>query len=205
MALQEFVDLIPEDKRESFKSELSSVVSIKSREDASKLLTENPFLKSERDATISRTTAEYEKRFKEEKLAAIVDEEVRKRNPAKDEKDLRLEKLEAMLADQTKQVLLKDQKAKAISALVADGLPVELADYVVKESDDLTMAELKKIADPIKALLAAQEKKIRGEMVGNQKPPKSGGSAIRMKLSDFENLSPKDQAAFFQKGGELDN
>lgn len=185
MALQDFIEAIPEDKREAFRMELLNSVQVSNREDAAKLLAEHPILKSERDAIISRTTENYDKRFNEEKKEKLVEEELKRRNPPKDDKDLRLERLEQQLKDQTKAAILKDQRARAMQALQADGLPLELAEYVVRETDDATNEELRKLTGPIKALLDNEIKKIKLEYLGNNGRPKAG------EITSFDSLQQK--------------
>jgi hypothetical protein len=182
--MTEFIDLVPEDKREAFKAELASMVSIKSREDADKLISEHPFLKSARDAALTRTSEKSIERYKAEKLQLDVEEELKKRNPIKDPIALELEKTKAEIQEMKRQGVLKDQKAKTLQRLASEGLPLDLADYIVRESDEDTETEFRKLTAPIKSLMESSATKIKAEILGNQGQLRTGTVTPMATLQD---------------------
>jgi hypothetical protein len=180
----EYADSLPEDKREAFRAELATMVSIRSREDADKLIGEHPLLKSARDAALTRTSEKTLERYKAEKLQADVEEELKKRNPVKDPLALELEKTKAEIQEMKRQGILKDQKAKTLQRLAVEGLPLDLADYIVRESDEGTEAEFLKLTAPIKALMESSATKIKAEILGNQGQPRGGTVTPMATLQD---------------------
>lgn len=173
MALDTFVEMLPEDAREAYKAEIASAVLIKSREDADKYLAEHPHLKSARDAVISRTTASYEEKFRTEKLPGLVEEEYRKKNPPKDPKDAALEEVKSELAKMKREAILKDRKATATAKLAELGLPLELADFALDEDEGIFGSKIERLAG-LKAWRDAEVAKELGKTLGNQGNPNAG-------------------------------
>lgn len=194
MALSDFIEKLPEADREAFKSEIGKVVLIGSREDAAKLLAENPFLKSERDAVISKTTENYKKKFETEDLPKLLEEERKKGE--KKPWELEIEKLRQEQEQDRKALALERQKGRALSKLNELGLPVDLVSDFIGTTDEETDLKLEKLAGALKPWQDGIEKKIKAEFVGNNGNQKRGDpSKEAMKRSDFEKLTPADQMA----------
>jgi hypothetical protein len=171
--LESYVDKLPEDVREQFKADIAGLVSIKSREDAAKLIAEHPHLKSERDAIISRTTENYALKFREEKLPGLLQEEVKKLNPPKDPKDQALAEMQAELAKIKRDALLKDRKAVAMQRLTEAGLPVDLSDFALDEDENIFASKIEKLLG-LNAWVDGERKKVLTGAVGSQSSPKTG-------------------------------
>ena len=203
--LESYVDKLPEDIREQFKADTAGLVSIKNREDAAKLISENPHLKSERDAIISRTTENYALKFREEKLPGIVQDEIKKLNPPKDPKDQALAEMQAELAKMKRDALLKDRKAVAMQKLTEAGLPADLSDFALDEDENVFASKIEKLTG-LKAWRDAEVDKIAKERFGNQKPPVGGQNkeTPRMSLDKFNELPLNERLAFSKAGGTFD-
>lgn len=171
--LESYVDKLPEEFREQFKADIAGLVSIKSREDAAKLIAEHPHLKSERDAIISRTTENYALKFREEKLPGLLQEEVKKLNPPKDPKDQALAEMQAELAKMKRDALLKDRKAVAMQKLTEAGLPVDLSDFALDEDENIFASKIDKLLG-LNAWVESERKKALTGAVGSQSSPKQG-------------------------------
>ena len=182
--LMDFVEKLPEADREAFKAIAQNALVISNREDAAKYLSEHPHLKSERDAIISRTTDNYAVKFREEKLAGIVEDEIKKRNPPKDVKDQALADMQKELADMKRQALLKDRRAIALHKLTEAGLPADLADFALDEDENIFSSKLEKLSG-LNAWKDEQIKKALTGAVGSQKPPQGG----QVGAVDFNSMS----------------
>jgi hypothetical protein len=202
MNLLDFVNDLPEEKRESFKAMAQNALVIANREDAAKYIAEHPHLKSERDAIISRTTDNYAVRFKEEKLPGIMADELKKLNPPKDAKDQALADMQKELADMKRQALLKDRRATALQKLTEAGLPADLADFALDEDENIFSSKLEKLSG-LNAWKEAEIKKALTGAVGNQATPKGGQSkdVPKMSLEAFNQLPLADRSAFAKAGG----
>lgn len=203
MALTDFVDALPEDKREAYKAEIASAVQIKDRETVARLFKEHKEVKAEFDAEISRMALKHEEKFRAEKLPGLVDEEVRKRNPPKDEREKALEEMKAQLANMQREALLKDRRVTALQKLTEAGVPADFADFALDEDESVFNAKIEKLTG-LKAWSDGLVKKALGEKLGNQKPGKTGEGTKSITLEEFNNLPAKARAEFMAKGGSIE-
>lgn len=169
----DFLKYIPEEKREAFKGLAQKAIVITSREDAQKHLTENSFLKSEKDAIISRTTESYAQRFKEEKLPGLLDEEYKKKHPPTDPKDQRIAEMEKKFADMERQAILERRKAEATAKLSELGLPTNLAKFAIAEDDDIFANNINELSG-LKTWGEELKKSALSGAVGTQRTPQQG-------------------------------
>lgn len=200
--LDKYIELLPEEHRAEYKQAIANTVIIGSREDAARLFNDNQFLRSERDAVISRATDNYAVKFKEEKLPGIVQDELKRLNPPKDVKDQAIAEMQAELAKMKRDALLKDRKALAMQKLTESGLPVELADFAINEDENIFGSNIEKLSGLV-AWKEAEVKKALTGAVGNQRTPQGGQSkeAPKMSLDAFNTLPLSERTAFAQAGG----
>lgn len=203
MTVQEIIDLVPTEKKEAVKAELSGLVKIDSRETAEKLWKENTFLKSAVDAEISRAVNAHDERFKTEKLPSIVEDEVRKRNPPKDPKDVEIEKMRLKLEAMEKQTVTEKQKARALQRAQELGIPSQLATNFIGDTDEVTDTKLTELAGVLKPWQEAAITKVKQELFGNTGRPAGGPTsdpAKSMRRADFEKLDAAAQMAAIKNG-----
>ncbi len=193
--LDKFIDLLPEEHRAEFKGLIGNTIIVSNREDAAKAISENSFLKSERDAIISRTTDNYAVKFKEEKLPGLLEEEYKKKNPPKDAKDQAILDMQNQLADMKRQALLKDRRALAMQKLTESGLPVDLADFAIHEDENIFGSNIEKLSGLVAWKEAAIKQALTGA-VGNQKPPQGGANSTL----DFSKMSQTEVMKFAGQG-----
>lgn len=195
MALQDFVDKLPEDVRDAYKAELDGVAVIRSREDAKKLFESNAFVRSEKDALVSITTENYSKKFQEEKLPGLLEAEYKKRNPDADPKDIETKNLREALEKMQRDMILKDRKADAVAKLAAQGIPVELAEFAIDADETAYGSKIEKLTG-LKAWLETEVQKKLAEKLGNQGSPRGGGSG----QVDFSKMTQTEVMQYAQKG-----
>lgn len=171
--LDKYIELLPEEHRAEYKQAIANTVVIGSREDAARLFNDNQYLRSERDAVISRATDNYAVKFKEEKLPGIVQDELKRLNPPKDVKDQAIAEMQAELAKMKKDALLKDRRAVAMQELTKIGLPVDLADFAIDEDENIFSSKIERLAG-LNAWKEAELKKALTGAVGNQKAQTTG-------------------------------
>jgi len=191
--LDKFLDLLPEENRAEFKAMIGSTIIINNREDAAKAISENQYLKSERDAIISRTTDNYAVKFREEKLPGLLDEEYKKKNPPKDAKDQALADMQKELAEMKRQALLKDRKAAAMQKLTELDLPVDLADFAIDEDENVFASKIERLSG-LKTWKEAELKKALTGAVGNQKPQATGSETNSVEVQYNKALQSGDIA-----------
>ena len=202
MALSDYVEALPEDKREAFKSEaaaieakLAKAVVIESKEDAQKLVESNELLKAVNQADRDRRYAEMVKKFEEEKLPALLEAERKKGQ--KQPWEIEIEKLKAENEAAKRESLLEKQKSRALAKASEMGIPASLIDKFVGLTDEETDAGLKALADTVlpyrdNAVKAALEK------VGSQPPPK-GGQASVVEITRESLKTPEGRKAMLEQ------
>jgi hypothetical protein len=174
--LQDFIDLIPEDKRDAFKGLAEKAVIINSREDVVNLRRTNAAFEAEFVNELRTKNEAFQAEFSTTKLPKLVDDEYRKRNPSKDPKDAQIEELQAKFAEMERQAIIKDRKALAMQKLAEHGLSADLADFALDIDEAGFNTKLEKITGITKAMIDAEVKKALTGAVGQQRTPSQGGT-----------------------------
>jgi len=175
MAILDFLNDLPEDKRDAFKLEASKVVLIDSREAAAKMLRDHPLMKSAYDAEISHVAANIERKFTEEKLPKLLEEERKKGQ--KQPWELEIDKLKADLEADQKALALEKQRNRAMQKAQELDIPPALVDRFIGMTDEETDANLATLQGAFKPFVEDREKKIRAELLGNNPPGRRGADA----------------------------
>ncbi|MCI1964517.1 MAG: DUF4355 domain-containing protein [Oscillospiraceae bacterium] len=81
--------------------------------------------------------------WKQNNLSKLVDEEIQKRNPSTDPKDIELNKVKNQLEQMKTENLKKDLTANAIKYATSKNLPVDMVDFLVGTDEDSTNKNLK--------------------------------------------------------------
>src|SRR5512133_1261382 len=142
--LQDYIESIPEDKREAFKSEIANAIFINSREDAQAVLKANKFIESEFQSKLSTKHEESMAYFQRDKMPAIIEEEIKKRG-TKQPWEIEIDNLRKESAEKDKRMLLNERKAQAIKALADNGIDTDLADFVVHEDEEIFKANIDRL------------------------------------------------------------
>jgi len=206
----DFSAVIPEDKREAFKSALSQfdgAVKIDSRETVDKLAAENPFIKSAIDSAISRAVASHDDKFKAEKLPSIIDEEIKKRGPKPKDPELaaaleRVEALEKAKAQAERDTFIANQRSKVLPKITEMGIDADLAEILIGNSDVETDARMEKLIKSFTKARDGYTEKILKERFPDQKTPPMGSSNVKtISRNEFNSMIPSDQISYVKSGG----
>lgn len=195
MALDSFIEKIPEGDREAFKAEIANAVIISDAATAKELLTKHPILSSARDSFVTEAVKTYDKNFNETKLAGLLEAEYKKRHPDADPKDLAYKALEEKLNNITRDGTLKERKAAALTKLAELGLPVSLADLALDLDEPQFNAKLELLTG-LKTWKEEAVSKALAEKLGNQGNPK-GGTPPSV---DFSKMSITEVMEYAKKG-----
>jgi hypothetical protein len=204
MALELYVDKLPEDIRETFKAEIGKYVPVENREMAAALLKNNPHFSAEFQAALSRKHEESIQKFQQEKLPELIESEIKKRT-AKDPATLEIEKLRAEIEAERKSGLLKERKSQAIAELSKLGLDPELADFVVDADEDQFKAKIEKLTGKVTSWRDEAMKKKLSEVLG-QKGPETDRNVDPNKImtrSAFEKLDPAARVTAIKNGAVI--
>ncbi len=190
MTIDEVVAMVPEDKREAVKGELTGYVKIGSRDDAEKIANEHPHVKSVLDSRISKAVESHDVRFMAEKLPTLVEEEVRKRNPPKDPKDIELSKLRDEMEKMKREGTFKEQRALAVKLAAEKKLPIDIVERFIGENDEDTVAAIDKLAGVLMPWRDETVKAEIGARIGNNGTPPKGGDPDKKAalMADYNRL-----------------
>jgi len=113
MALQDFIDALPEDKRDAFKAELDGVAVIKEQGDVERLFKEHKLVKSVYDRDISKTYERMEETYKKEKLPSLLEAERKKGE--KSPLELEIEQIKRERENDKRELALERQRARVLA------------------------------------------------------------------------------------------
>ena len=202
--LDQYIEKLPEADREAFKAIISKAIFVNSRDEADKVIENNPFLKSSREATISRTTEVYDARFKAEKLTGLVEEEIKKRNPAKDPRDIALQDMESKIKKMELDGVLKERKVQAMQKLSEAGLPADLAEFAIHEDESIFASKIERLSGLKAWRDVAVQEALAGKLTQKTPTAGSGKTAPVMSLEAFNELALPDRIAFSKAGGQFE-
>ncbi|MGX1902424.1 DUF4355 domain-containing protein [Thermolongibacillus altinsuensis] len=116
-------------------------------EEVQKMLVENEELKrwfdSEKDRHFSKSLSTWQKN----NLQKLIDEEIKKRFPEADPKDVKLKELEAKIAQMEQEKLRESLKNKALTLATEKKLPIQLIDYFIGQDEESTLQNLAKFEE----------------------------------------------------------
>lgn len=128
--------------------------------------------------------------WKGNNLEKLLDEEIKKRFPEKDVKDIELEKVKAELENIKAQALRKELTNKAL--LVADEkkLPKDLVDYFIGNDEEITTKNLEKLESVFsKHVETLVQERLK---IDHSYTPPKGDDKGKMSLEDLSNMSVDD-------------
>ncbi len=194
MAIDQFVEMIPEGSREAFKAEIAKAVFIEDVAGAKEVLLKHPILASARDSFVTEAVKTYDKNFNE-KLPSLIEQKYKEKHPDADPKDLAYKALEEKLNAIQREGTLKERKAVALQKLAEAGLPVSLADLAM-DLDETAFGSKLELLSSLKAWKEEEVAKALAEKLGNQGTPKAGSTGTM----DFSKMSQTEVMAYARKG-----
>jgi hypothetical protein len=147
MNLEDVKKFFEENKdNEEVKAYLQGLRSL-SVEEVQQMLTENEELKrwfdSEKDRHFSKSLSTWQKN----NLQKLIDEEIKKRFPEADPKDVKLKELEAKIKQMEQEKLREALKNKALTHATEKKLPVQLIDFLIGQDEESTLQNLAKFEE----------------------------------------------------------
>jgi len=204
----EYGALLPEEKREDFKSAVSAfdgAVKIDSREILDKLVDSNSFVKSWKDSIISKATASHDENFKANTLPGLIDEEIKKRGPKPKDPEVaalydEVKALKEAKAQAERDVFIANQRSKVLPKITELGIDAELADILIGNSDVETDSRLDKFIKSVTKARDGYTEKVLKDRFGNMAPPPRGGDApttkeqMTAKYKELINAGKREEA-----------
>ncbi|MGG3210951.1 DUF4355 domain-containing protein [Geobacillus stearothermophilus] len=142
MNLEDVKKFFEENKdNEEVKAYLQGLRSV-SVEEVQKMLVENEELKRWLDSEKDRHFSKGLETWKRNNLQKLIDEEIKKRFPEADPKDVKLKELEAKIAQMEQEKLREALKNKALTLASEKKLPIQLIDYFIGQDEESTLQNL---------------------------------------------------------------
>jgi arsenate reductase-like glutaredoxin family protein len=159
-------------------------------EGVQKFLNENPDAKKWFDSEKDRHFSKGLETWKTNNLSKLIDEEIKRRFPEKDEKDIELAKLRQEFEKMKQEALRKDLTNKALKIAQEKGLPTEIIDYFVGEDEKTTNDNLMKLE---RIFNDAVNNIVQQRLKGTYQPPKndkqlSQEEKIKAEISKYFNI-----------------
>ena len=183
MNLEDVKKFFEENKdNEEVKAYLQGLRSV-SVEEVQKMLVENEELKRWLDSEKDRHFSKGLETWKRNNLQKLIDEEIKKRFPEADPKDVKLKELEAKIAQMEQEKLREALKNKALTLATEKKLPIQLIDYFIGQDEESTLQNLAKFEEVWTSnLQSLVEEKLKTSGVN----PKDSSATTQ----SLENLSP---------------
>ena len=126
--------------------------------------------------------------WKSNNLQSLIDEEIKKRYPETDPKDIELSNLKAQLEEMQKKADREALRNKALKLANDKGLPVELIDYFVRDDEKSTNKAIEAFEKVFKAnVSSAGDEKLKGEYIPPIEDNNDGTDGVSLA---FKKLNP---------------
>lgn len=124
--------------------------------------------------------------WKTNNLTKLIDEEVKKKFPSKDEKDIEVENLKFEIEKMKQEKLHEALTSKAIKIASDKNLPLNLVDFFIAQDEESTVNNLKVLEESFnKEVQKAVEKRLKNE--GYNPPKDTSGNTLT--LETIKNMS----------------
>ncbi|MFC4182994.1 DUF4355 domain-containing protein [Saccharococcus thermophilus] len=111
-------------------------------QEVQQMLTENEELKKFFDSEKDKHFSKGLETWKRNNLQKLIDEEIKKRFPEADPKDVKLKELEAKIQQMEQEKLREALKNKALTLATEKKLPVQLIDFLIGQDEESTLQNL---------------------------------------------------------------
>lgn len=124
--------------------------------------------------------------WKSNNLTKLIDDEVKKKFPSKDEKDIEVDNLKVEIEKMKQEKLHEVLTSKAVKIASDKNLPLSLVDFFIAQDDESTVNNLKVLEESFnKEVQKAVEKRLKNE--GYNPPKDTSGNTLT--LETIKNMS----------------
>lgn len=142
MNLEDVKKFFEENKdNEEVKTYLADLKKV-SVQEVQQMLVENEELKKFFDSEKDKHFSKGLETWKQKTLPKLIDEEIKKRFPEADPKDVKLQELEAKIQQMEQEKLREALKNKALTLATEKKLPIQLIDFLIGQDEETTLQNL---------------------------------------------------------------
>jgi len=141
--------------------------------------------------------------FKSKTMPTLIDEEVKKRFPAKTDSEIELEKIKAELTKIQSEKLRESLTNKAIKVATEKKLPVDLIDYFVSDTEENTIKNIEKLEQVFQNRVESLvEERLKSS--SSYVPAAGNGDGDKgLTKEDFKKMTYKERIELNQNNPEL--
>ncbi|MGG1619449.1 DUF4355 domain-containing protein [Paenibacillus sp. NRS-1781] len=189
MNLEQMKQLIEENQtNEEWQTYLQGL-SPYSVEGIEKFIQSNSQAKSWFDSTMDKRSAKSLETWKTNHLESVVDAEIKKRFPAKDEKEIEVEKLRAEVEHMKLEKQRERLTSQAIKIASEKKLPLPLVDFFIGADEEATTANLGMLEQ---SLQLAIQQQVEQRLKGDGYTPPAGSTGSTFTLDSIKGMSPNE-------------
>ncbi|MEK4733192.1 DUF4355 domain-containing protein [Paenibacillus sp. FSL L8-0641] len=149
----------------------------------------NKEAKSWFDSTVDKRSAKSLETWKANHLESAVDAEIKKRFPAKDEKEIEVEKLRAEVENMKLEKQRERLTSQAIKIASEKKLPLPLVDFFIGTDEDATTANLDMLEQ---SLQLAIQQQVEQRLKGDGYTPPAGSTGSTFTLDSIKGMSQNE-------------
>jgi Domain of unknown function (DUF4355) len=169
-------------------------------EDVQKLVNEKEDFKKWIDSEKDKHFSKGLDTWKQKSLPSVLDEEIKKRFPEKDPKDLENESLRTELENFKKEILLKDLKAKALTIASEKKIPSKIIDFFIGQDEESTVSNLSVFEEVMESYVKAQ---VDERLNNTHQPPSGGGNPSVITKEKFQSMGYQERVQLKEDNPEL--
>ncbi|KZE68492.1 hypothetical protein AV545_22160 [Paenibacillus jamilae] len=154
-----------------------------------KFIQSNQQAKSWFDSTVDKRSAKSLETWKANHLENLLDTEIKKRFPAKDEKEIEVEKLRAEVENMKLEKQRERLTSQAIKIASEKKLPLPLVDYFIGADEEATTANLATLEQ---ALQLAIQQQVEQRLKGDGYTPPASSTSSTFTLDSIKGMSPNE-------------
>ncbi|AZH30614.1 DUF4355 domain-containing protein [Paenibacillus sp. M-152] len=149
----------------------------------------NKEAKSWFDSTMDKRSAKSLETWKANHLESAVDAEIKKRFPAKDEREIEVEKLRAEVENMKLEKQRERLTSQAIKIASEKKLPLPLVDFFIGTDEEATTANLAMLE---KSMQVAVQQQVEQRLKGDGYTPPVGSTGNAFSLEAIKGMSPSE-------------
>ncbi|MCF2717460.1 DUF4355 domain-containing protein [Paenibacillus sp. UKAQ_18] len=149
----------------------------------------NKDAKSWLDSTVDKRSAKSLETWKINHLEDLLNAEIKKRFPAKDEKDIEVEKLRAEVENMKLEKQRERLTSQAIKIASEKKLPLPLVDFFIGADEEATTANLAMLEQSLQQAIQHQ---VEQRLKGDGYTPPAGSTGSTFTLDSIKGMSPNE-------------
>ncbi|MFK4304720.1 hypothetical protein ABH892_004887 [Paenibacillus sp. RC254] len=149
----------------------------------------NQRAKSWFDSTVDKRSAKSLETWKANHLESAVDAEIKKRFPAKDEKEIEVEKLRAEVENMKLEKQRERLTSQAVKIASEKKLPLPLVDFFIGADEEATTVNLGMLEQ---SLQLAIQQQVEQRLKGDGYTPPAGSTSNTFTLDSIKGMSPNE-------------